>query len=267
MFEDFFEDKINYDYYIHNEVGVFIPITDNRCELSKQYCYPCYEVIVDFNVSSPDTHQFRACITSPGVVHKRRGCRHCYIILVEKEYFEKRFRMYEPEIPIYNMHEFDFCSDILKTLNTFVFEVSKNMMNSDVTLSAQAEIITHWSIRSIMGETLDMRAVASDYSLARAQHYIENHYAEPITIRALAQVGQMSATSFNRHFKKEFGISPIEYLIEVRIRMAKLLLKRKDISITDVALRTGFGSASHFSSCFNGRVGVTPQEYRKRFID
>lgn len=49
------------------------------------------------------------------------------------------------------------------------FEYNKSMMNSDITLEAQATVITHWIIRSILGETLDMRAVSSDYSVARAQ--------------------------------------------------------------------------------------------------
>lgn len=121
-----------------------------------------------------------------------------------------------------------------------MFQYSKSMMNSDVTLDAQTEIITHWLIRSIFGETLDMRAVSSDYSLARAQHYVEQHYMENITVEKLANLGYMSRTTFNRQFKKEIGITPIEYLIEVRIKLAKLMLKRKENAITDIAMRCGF---------------------------
>ena len=85
--------------------------------------------------------------------------------------------MYAESVPTFNEQSFEICSDILKALNTFVFEYSKSMPNSDITLDAQAEIITHWIIRSIMGETFDMRAVSSDYSVARAQHYMEQHYS------------------------------------------------------------------------------------------
>lgn len=223
--------------------------------------------MIDFNDSQANAHSYQAHITSPNVVHPRRGCQHCYIVLIGREFFEKRYLMYAPSIPVFKEQAFDFCSDILKALNTFVFEVSKHMMNSDITLAAQAEIITHWTIRSLMGETLDMRAVSSNYSIARAQHYIEQHYAEHITLTTLAEVGHMSVTSFNRNFKKELGITPIDYLIEVRIKTAKLLLKRKELSITEVAMRSGFGSASHFSSCFLTRVGTTPQEYRKRYTE
>lgn len=267
MVAEYFEDKKSYDAYVHGELGVFIPITDDRCALSPEYSYPCYEVIVDFNLSSETARHYRASITSPDVVHRRRGCRHCYILLIGREYFEQRYLLYAEAVPEYREFEFDFCSDILKALNTFVFEVSKSMPNSDITLAAQEEIITHWTIRSLMGETQDTRAVSSDYSLARAQHYIEQHYAEAITLDTLAKIGHMSVSTFTRHFRKEFGISPIEYLIDVRLKTAKLLLKRRDISVTEAALRSGFGSASHFSTCFAERVGTTPQEYRRRFIE
>ena len=138
------------------------------------------------------------------------------------------------------------------------------MMNSDITLDAQTEIITHWLIRSIFGETLDMRAVSEDYSVARAQHYMEQHYMENVTVSKLAELGYVSPSAFNRRFKKEIGITPIEYLIEIRIKRAKVMLKRRDISITDIAMRCGFNSGAHFATCFRKHVGITPAEYRER---
>ena len=159
------------------------------------------------------------------------------------------------------------CSDILKALNTFAFEYSKSMLNSDITLDAQAEIITHWIIRSIFGETLDLRAVSADYSVARAQHYMEQHYMENITVAKLAALGYVSTSCLNRRFKNDNGITPIEYLIEIRIKRAKTLLKRKNIPITEIALQCGIGSNSHFSSCFQNRTGVSPSEYRDRYTD
>lgn len=263
----YFDNNKFFDSYVFENLGIFIPVADECFTKPDEYSFTSYKLVLDFSSATTKMHNYNARISSPGVMHKKHNCRHCYIILIEKEYFEKRYLMYAKEIPEFNDFEFDFCSDILKALNTFIFEVSKSMLNSDITLAAQTEIITHWTIRSMMGETLDMRAVSSDYSIARAQHYIEQHYAEAITLTKLADIGHMSVTTFNRHFKKEMGITPIDYLIEVRIRVAKLMLKRSDISITDVALRCGFGSASHFSSTFTERVGESPQEYRKSFAN
>ncbi len=211
--------------------GVFIPISNDFEKQSIKHKHSAYEIIINFEKDSNKPKHYWAEITSPNVVHDRNQCMHCYSIFIEKEYFESRFKMYEQDIPVFIGESFEFCSDILKALNTFVFEYSKSMMNSDITLEAQTEIITHWLIRSLFGETLDMRAVSSNYPLARAQQYIEQHYMEDITVEKLANLGYMSKTTFNRRFKNEIGITPIEYLIEVRIKMAKLMLKRKENGI------------------------------------
>lgn len=260
-------DVAAFDSYLRDQFGIIIPIYDECEDQAESHSHPAYEIVIDFGKDSDKPKHYWASITSPGVVHKTLPNMHCYRIYINKEYFESRFLMYAQEVPVFEGKSFEFCSDILKALNTFVFEYSKSMMNSDVTLDAQTEIITHWLIRSIFGETLDMRAVSSNYSLARAQHYIEQHYMEHITVEKLAGLGYMSKTTFNRQFKKEIGITPIEYLIEVRIKMAKLMLKRKENPMTDIAMRCGFGSSAHFSSCFQKNVGLSPTEYRDRYAD
>ena len=141
------------------------------------------------------------------------------------------------------------------------------MKNSDITLNAQKTLITHWIIRSILGENLDMRSVSSNYQVGRIQQYIELHYSENITVKKLAQMVYMSESSFNRLFKKETSSTPIEYLIEARIEKSKTLLRRKDISITEVAQRCGFGSASHFTSSFRRLMKISPTEYRELYTE
>ena len=175
--------------------------------------------------------------------------------------------MYTNEKPYFNWKEFSICHDILKTLNTFAFEYSKKMQNSDITLDAQTTIITHWLIRSILGENYDMRAISSNYAVARAEHYIEQHFSRTITIKQLAELGNMSPSSFNRVFKKETKLTPIEYLIEIRIEKAKKLLRRKEITITEIAMRCGFSSSAHFSSTFSRILNITPSEYRDSYCD
>lgn len=253
-----------YDCYVRETFGIFIPIL-NDDKSAQVHKHPSYEITINFENDS-NQKCYWAKITSPMVVHHKNENLHCYSIFIDKDYFEHRFFMYAREIPVFKEHQFEFCSDILKALNTYVFEYSKSMQNSDITLDAQTEIITHWLIRSIFGETLDMRAVSSDYSIARAQHYMEQHYMNPITIEKLAELGYMSKTSLNRRFKNEIGITPIEYLIEVRIKMAKLMLKRKENPITEIAMRCGFGSSAHFATCFQKKVGLTPSEYREKYV-
>lgn len=263
------EDELKFvDRYVRPQFGLFIPTT-GPCEYAakKNHTHPSYMVVIYFEEISEKQFHYHAEITSPEIPHNDKTEQHYYCLLIEKKYFESRYKRYSDHLPIFKEQSFELCSDILKALNTFAFECSKSMMNSDITLDAQTEIITHWLIRSIFGETLDMRAVSDDYSVARAQHFMEQHYAENITVSRLAELGYVSPSCFNRKFKKEIGMTPIEYLIEIRLKHAKTLLKRKNIPITDIAMRCGFGSSAHFSSCFQTRIGVTPTEYRNKFMD
>lgn len=263
---DITEEKLEFaDCYVRPQMGLFIPISSEGF-FSRRHSYPSYTVIISFEQSENKYSHYVSEITSPDAECCGKG-QHCYFIMIEKAYFEKRFLLYAENIPVFRGQRFEMCGDILKALNTFAFEYSKSMLNSDITLDSQAEIITHWLIRSLFGETLDMRAVSADYSVARAQHYMEQHYGENITVSKLAELGYVSASSLNRRFKKETGITPIEYLIEIRIEKSKLLLRRKNIPVTEVALRCGFGSSAHFSACFQNRTGIAPSEYRDRYSE
>lgn len=256
------------DCYVRPQLGIFIPISDG-CEymLRADNTHPAYMIAIYFEKTKDKQTNYYAEITSPNMVCSAKKGLHYYCLMIEKEYFDKRYKMYSEAIPVFQEKEFEMCSDILKALNTFAFEYSKSMMNSDITLDAQTEIITHWIIRSIFGETLDLRAVSADYSVARAQHYMEQHYMDNITVAKLADLGYVSPSCFNRRFKKEIGITPIEYLIEIRIQRAKTMLRRKNIPVTEIAMRCGFGSNAHFSACFQSRLGVSPSEYRDKYID
>lgn len=262
------EDFLNVDCYVRPQLGIFIP-TSEPCEymVKSGYIYPAYMIVIYFEKSANKKNHYRAEITSPNVQHNTKAGFHYYCLMIQKDYFEKRYQMYSDNIPVFKEEAFEMCSDILKAMNTFAFEYSKSMMNSDITLDAQSEIITHWIIRSIFGETLDLRAVSNDYSVARAQHYIEQHYMDNITVSKLAALGYVSPSCFNRRFKKEIGITPIEYLIEIRIERSKVLLRRKNIPVTEIAMRCGFGSNAHFSSCFQSRLGISPSEYRDKYTD
>lgn len=261
-------DLSNVDCYVRPRLGIFIPVT-GPCGFAAKanHSHPSYMVVICFKQTKDRQTHYYAEITSPDVFHSDKTGQHYYCLLIQKDFFEKSYLMYSKDIPVFCEKSFEMCSDILKALNTFAFEYSKGMLNSDITLDAQAEIITHWIIRSVFGETLDMRAVSFDYSVARAQHYMERHYMDNITVAKLATLGYVSPSCFNRRFKNETGITPFEYLIEIRLNRSKILLRRKSIPITEIAQRCGFGSHSHFSSCFQAKLGISPSEYRDKYTN
>lgn len=86
------------------------------------------------------------------------------------------------------------------------------------------------------------------------------------TVEEMAAVVGMGTTLFNEKVKNYSGFSPINYLINIRISEAIKLLKKEDISLTDIALDTGFYSSQHFSTTFKKLTGYTPSEFRKNIL-
>jgi len=83
------------------------------------------------------------------------------------------------------------------------------------------------------------------------------------TVEEMAAIAGMGTTLFNEKVKSYTGFTPLNYLINIRISEAIKLLKKKDVSITDIALDIGFYSSQHFSTTFKKLTGYTPSEFRK----
>lgn len=86
------------------------------------------------------------------------------------------------------------------------------------------------------------------------------------TVEEMAATVGMGTTLFNEKVKSYSGFSPLNYLINIRISEAIKLLKKADVSVTDIALDTGFYSSQHFSTTFKKLTGYTPSEFRKRAL-
>jgi AraC-like DNA-binding protein len=86
------------------------------------------------------------------------------------------------------------------------------------------------------------------------------------TVEEMAALVGMGTTLFTERVKSYSGFSPINYLINIRISEAIKMLKRPDISVTDIALDTGFYSSQHFSTTFKKLTGFRPSEFRKNHL-
>lgn len=93
--------------------------------------------------------------------------------------------------------------------------------------------------------------------------FIEEHYAQELTIEQIAQSGGVSQREAQREFAAHVGSRPMEYLNNHRLFMASKLLKGTDASISEVARSCGFGSQSYFTKRFRERYGHTPSEHRR----
>ena len=100
--------------------------------------------------------------------------------------------------------------------------------------------------------------------LRRARDAMDRDYASPLDVAVLARVALMSPGHFSRSFRAAFGETPYSYLMTRRIERAKALLRRGDLSVTDVCFAVGCTSLGSFSSRFTELVGESPSAYRAR---
>lgn len=94
--------------------------------------------------------------------------------------------------------------------------------------------------------------------------YIHTHYQEKITLEHISQTIHICRSECCRFFKENTGMSLFQYLIEYRIEQSIPLLTDTQISITEIALRTGFSSPGYFTKMFKAKKGCTPRDYREK---
>ena len=100
--------------------------------------------------------------------------------------------------------------------------------------------------------------------LRHVRDRIDREYAHPLDVEALARGAHMSAGHLSRQFKLAYGESPYAYLMTRRIERAMALLRRGDLSITEVCFAVGCSSLGTFSTRFTELVGVPPSVYRRQ---
>jgi AraC-like DNA-binding protein len=108
----------------------------------------------------------------------------------------------------------------------------------------------------------------SDLAILRGvRDRMDREYARPLDVEALARGAHMSAGHLSRQFKLAYGESPYSYLMTRRIERAMALLRRGDLSVTDICFEVGCSSLGTFSTRFTELVGVPPSVYRDQAID
>jgi AraC-like DNA-binding protein len=103
--------------------------------------------------------------------------------------------------------------------------------------------------------------------LRRARDLMDREYARPLDVAAIARAALMSSAHFSRQFRAAYGETPYAYLMTRRIERAQELLRRGELSVTEVCLEVGCTSLGSFSARFTELVGETPTAYRARNHD
>ncbi len=103
--------------------------------------------------------------------------------------------------------------------------------------------------------------------LRRVRDRIDRDYTQPLDVEALARAVHMSGGHLSREFRRAYGESPYSYLMTRRVERAMALLRRGDMSVTDVCFAVGCSSLGTFSTRFTELVGVPPSTYRRQCAD
>ncbi|MCW2799277.1 MAG: AraC family transcriptional regulator [Aeromicrobium sp.] len=111
--------------------------------------------------------------------------------------------------------------------------------------------------------TVDDQRLSDLAVLRRVRDRMDREYAKPLDVEALARGAHMSAGHLSRQFKLAYGESPYSYLMTRRIERAMMLLRRGDLSVTEICFEVGCSSLGTFSTRFTELVGVPPSVYRR----
>jgi AraC-like DNA-binding protein len=130
-------------------------------------------------------------------------------------------------------------------------------------MSAWPSPVRRGSITHVTTRSAATRHLSDLARLRRVRDRIDREYARPLDVEALARGVHMSAGHLSRQFRAAYGESPYSYLMTRRIERAMALLRRGDLSVTDVCFEVGGSSLGTFSTRFTELVGVPPSVYRR----
>lgn len=139
----------------------------------------------------------------------------------------------------------------------------KNADYEDV-CQAYVEILVIRLMRNIaITAQVDPPVISGNRQCAAVKQYIDLHFKETLTLEQLSEEAHMNKCYLSHAFKREYGVSPINYMISRRIEESKYLLTETDLSMSQIAQVLGFSSSSYFSQVFRKNQEISPMEFRQ----
>lgn len=146
------------------------------------------------------------------------------------------------------------CADLLMR----IIDSIKNAENECVVSNRIYSLLCHilsTSEQNIQNDTLK--------SVTDAKKYIKENLEKDLSVEIIAKSAHLSASYFSKTFKESTGLSPYDYLLNLRLEKAKELLLQTDFSVSEIAYKTGFNSAANFIYFFKKETNITPLKFRK----
>ncbi|KAF2330850.1 AraC family transcriptional regulator [Flavobacterium nitrogenifigens] len=158
--------------------------------------------------------------------------------------------------------------EMAATINKLI----KECMSTSITKDIFADLtLKELLIRIIQTQTVksidEGRYLDANNPIKEVTEYIKQNLKEDISLKSLSEKACMSTTSFYRFFKRELGMSPIEYILNEKIKCAKNLLKNPTLQINEVCYLAGFEDANYFIRLFKKHEGITPKQYQLLYVN
>ena len=159
--------------------------------------------------------------------------------------------------------------EINQLAERIVEENNENRYAKDLmvhTLTVELMIILSRALRGEWEESLSVKNGKAIELVAIAKQFMDENFDQGITVSEAAAYVFLSQGYFTRAFRDETGISPMNYLMKKRIEKACKLLQNNEIKVSAISLQSGFSSPQRFNVAFRKQMGMTPMEYRKKYL-
>lgn len=177
---------------------------------------------------------------------------------------EEDFENYSP----FSIHNYSkYRNEVLSYMNNLLYEVEMKNEYYEIICQNLLEVL----ILNVKRRIKSNLVISIEKKITKECNFIKNyidvHYSLDLNLDYLASITHMSKYYLVRVFKKFMGVSPIDYLINKRISVAKILLETTDYSINQISKVSGFNSQSYFNQVFKERVGISPTNYKSQYAD
>lgn len=264
------------DCFVGDKVGLFIPAV-GPClyAITPDHRHPAYSFVLTFDAGCRLAAGGRLIVGEPGrvlaidpeaehheIIEEEHGR---YIaIFIERAFFERQMAHYpgDQSTP-FDFRTFTPGAELIGLLKDFMNESEMRLPAAAEVLDALGVRIAHSLIRALNDIRRGTGEAGVRVEIHRVIEHMHVHYCKKLSIDALARVAALSPSHFSRVFARETGLSPMNYLIRLRLQKAKQLLRSGSCRVTQVALQCGFNSPSHLTNCFRQAFDITPSEYLK----
>jgi AraC-like DNA-binding protein len=204
---------------------------------------------------------------SPSVIHHEivdDSFSRYVAIMIDQDFFNSICLKYKiKDFQPFECKEFNSPPSLTMLIRDFIIETENKLPGHNELVDAIGLRICHTLVRLLFKISDSIQKVSSRMDIEEVIRYMNTHYQKNITIDDLATVMHRSNSAFMRIFKHETGISPGEFLIQIRLERARKLLLATDQSVTDIAFNCGFNSSSHFATTFLKKYKINPSNYKK----